>query len=217
MKESVQLFVFPSPLSPVVLGFPWWKQHNPHTDWFSASIINFLWFLPCSLHSVLWSLLEFLPKPNHLRRVTYVTFPVSIIISSKFLVKTKLNLFLHTNHMTVQYCHQGLLYPLRNFIISLPPRNKPWRNTLLSLWLPLLWSRFFLCWKEGQNCQPCIDFRGLNDCKEKISIATSRLCFCSPSWCCSRLQIGSYPLYESVSGMSGRWHSTLILDILNIW
>lgn len=47
-QESVQLFVIPSPLSPVVLGFPCWKRHNPHTDWSSASIIN--WSDFCHAH-----------------------------------------------------------------------------------------------------------------------------------------------------------------------
>ena len=46
--ESISLLVISSPLSPVVLGFPWLKTHNPQIDWATGRVI--LWSTHCLSH-----------------------------------------------------------------------------------------------------------------------------------------------------------------------
>lgn len=46
--ETIKLFVVPSPLSPVVLGMPWLKEHNPQIDWSIVSLSN--WSSECHAH-----------------------------------------------------------------------------------------------------------------------------------------------------------------------
>lgn len=36
--EYLKLFVISSPLTPLILGIPWLKTHNPHMDWAMATI-----------------------------------------------------------------------------------------------------------------------------------------------------------------------------------
>lgn len=47
-REEIQLFVIPSPHSPVVLGLPWFKLRKPHTDLRNTSITN--WSIHCHYH-----------------------------------------------------------------------------------------------------------------------------------------------------------------------
>ena len=43
-RECIQLFINPSPCSPVVLGLPWLWPHNPHIDWTTATISSWIPF-----------------------------------------------------------------------------------------------------------------------------------------------------------------------------
>lgn len=46
--ETISLFIIPAPTSPLVLGLPWLKLHDPHIDWSTSSISN--WSLFCHSH-----------------------------------------------------------------------------------------------------------------------------------------------------------------------
>ena len=46
--ESILLRVISSPLSPVVLGYPWLKTHNPQIDWATGRVIS--WSTHCLSH-----------------------------------------------------------------------------------------------------------------------------------------------------------------------
>ena len=46
--KTISLYIIPSPISPLVLGLPWLKLHNPHIDWCTSSITN--WSLFCHSH-----------------------------------------------------------------------------------------------------------------------------------------------------------------------
>ena len=62
--ETISFFFIPSPASPVVLGLPWLKLHNPQIDWVTVSIQN--WSLFCHshcLHSAIPSTLSKSPSP----------------------------------------------------------------------------------------------------------------------------------------------------------
>lgn len=47
-QDTISLSVIPSPTSPLVLGLPWLKSHNPHIDWSVSSITN--WSTFCHSH-----------------------------------------------------------------------------------------------------------------------------------------------------------------------
>lgn len=56
-QETLRLFMISSPQSPVVLGLPWLKRHNPNIDWTTASI--YAWSDSChrrsrSFHHPAW-------------------------------------------------------------------------------------------------------------------------------------------------------------------
>ena len=38
--ELISLFIMPAPHTPVVLGLPWLRLHNPHVDWARSTIIS---------------------------------------------------------------------------------------------------------------------------------------------------------------------------------
>ena len=46
--KSISLLVISSPLSPVVLGYPWLKIHNPQIDWATRQVIS--WCTHCLSH-----------------------------------------------------------------------------------------------------------------------------------------------------------------------
>ena len=37
-RENISFFLIPSPSSPVVLGLPWLRLHNPHIDWSTSPL-----------------------------------------------------------------------------------------------------------------------------------------------------------------------------------
>ena len=37
-REKLSFYVFPSPQSPLVLGYPWLSLHNPHLDWSNGRV-----------------------------------------------------------------------------------------------------------------------------------------------------------------------------------
>lgn len=51
-RETIQFFVISSPHSPLVLGLPWLRLHNPHINWVTSSIVNWSTFCHSNcLHS----------------------------------------------------------------------------------------------------------------------------------------------------------------------
>ena len=46
--ESISFFIISSPTTPLVLGLPWLRLHNPHIDWSTSTITN--WSLLCHSH-----------------------------------------------------------------------------------------------------------------------------------------------------------------------
>jgi hypothetical protein len=46
--ESISLLVITSPFSPVVLGYPWLKTHNPQMDWGTGRVVS--WSTHCLSH-----------------------------------------------------------------------------------------------------------------------------------------------------------------------
>ncbi len=57
--EVITLFVIPSPASPLVLGLPWLKLHNPHIDWYTSSSSTGVHFVTLIVYSQLSPLVSF--------------------------------------------------------------------------------------------------------------------------------------------------------------
>lgn len=58
-RESVTFYVLPSADSPLTLGFPWLKLHNPHLDWEGQKVIS--WSLFCHSNCLTCARV---PRPN---------------------------------------------------------------------------------------------------------------------------------------------------------
>lgn len=43
--EAIRFHVIPSPHTPLILGQPWLKRHNPHFDWVSGRVVS--WSTSC--------------------------------------------------------------------------------------------------------------------------------------------------------------------------
>lgn len=44
-SELISFFVLPSPRAPLVLGYPWLKEHNPTFDWVTGKVTS--WSMEC--------------------------------------------------------------------------------------------------------------------------------------------------------------------------
>lgn len=133
--ETISLYIISSSSSPLVLGLPWFKRHNPHIDWSTSSITN--WSLFCHSHC----LHSAIPTP-----VTNITVPpkpidLTSVPSNCHDLQEVFNkdcTFHLTHHMTVPLtCSQAPPYLRANCITSPGPKRRPWR-------LPRCWTHTFL-------------------------------------------------------------------------
>lgn len=115
--ETISLFIIPAPTSPLVLGLPWLKLHDPHID---LQLEPVLPFPPLPLVHQL-----------HLNRSTSPLFPLTIMTSRRFLVKIALCHYHLTDLTTVALIYsQALHYPPVNCIISPCLKGRPWKPIL---------------------------------------------------------------------------------------
>ena len=127
--ELIELFVISSPMSPVIVGLPWLKIHNPLVDWSTASIVNWSVFCHANcLRSAIPTSVSPLRAPR--RRLIYQLSPVSIMTSSRYSVRTRHSHYHHIDLMIVLLIYfLALLYLLKSSITSPSQRKKPWRHT----------------------------------------------------------------------------------------
>ncbi|KAL0157283.1 hypothetical protein M9458_048529, partial [Cirrhinus mrigala] len=90
--ECIQFFLIHSPKLPLILGYSWLAKHNPHIDW-TQGVVRGNYQHPISRPALprswllqKWNLL--LPHPL-LTVPTYLTFPMNIGISERFLARLK--------------------------------------------------------------------------------------------------------------------------------
>ena len=170
-RENISFFLIPSPSSPVVLGLPWLRLHNPHIDWATVSIQN--WSLFCHshcLHSAIPSTLASTPSPpkpvdvssvpstyHHLREVfskdRALSLPphrpydcgIELLPNASFPSSKLYNLSKPEREAMETYITDSLATGL------IRPSSSP------------LGAGFFFVEKKDKSLRPCIDFRGLND------------------------------------------------------
>ena len=168
-QEQIQFHLLHSPTQPLVLGYPWLQQHNPHIDWATGAILE--WGRECHRTCLKRAITPSSPEPSS---------PA-------------------TDLSSVPACYHGLgavfnkakatsLPPHRPYdcAISLLPGSTPPRGRLYSLSAPErkamedyisdslaagiirpssspAGAGFFFVGKKDGSLRPCIDYRGLND------------------------------------------------------
>ena len=156
-------------MSPVIVGLPWLKIHNPLVDWSTASIVNWSVFCHANcLRSAIPTSVSPLRAPR--RRLIYQLSPVSIMTSSRYSVRTRHSHYLHIDLMIVLLIYFLVRPPLlKSYITSPNQRKKSWRHTSRTPSQPAssaphpLGAGSFLVEKRDRSLHPCIDYTGLNE------------------------------------------------------
>lgn len=97
-REFIELYIIQSPSTPIVLGLPWLKTHNPHIDWITTTIRS--WSNFCHAHCLHSAIPEKSPSAPEPPEEIDLTFPVNIMIYKKYSAKTVPFHFHHTDLMT---------------------------------------------------------------------------------------------------------------------
>lgn len=169
--KTISLYLIPSPLSPLVLGLPWLKLHNPHIDWATLSIVN--WSLFCHshcLHSAIPTTVTSKPVPP--KPVDLTSVPSEYHDLQEVFSKDRApSLPPHRHYDCAIDLLPGAPLPSsRLYNISRPEREAMETYITDSVATGLirpsrspLGAGFFFVDKKDKTLRPCIDFRGLND------------------------------------------------------
>ena len=169
-RELIQFKIISSPQTPLVLGSPWLKKHNPHIDWSAGTIISWSQFCHSSC------LQSALPPAE----VTVASDPEPVDLSSipanyhdlarVFSKDLALSLPPHRPYDCAINLLSGAPLPSsRLYNLSRPEREameKYIKDSLAAGIIrpsssPVGAGFFFVAKKEG-TLRPCIDYRGLN-------------------------------------------------------
>ncbi|KAG1938716.1 retrotransposable element [Pimephales promelas] len=170
-RETISFLVFRSPFTPVVLGHPWLKRHNPHIDWSLSSILS--WKLSCHVDC----LVSAVPPVSSVSVFQEEAGDLSGVPEEY-----------HDLREVFSRSRATSLPPHRPYDcgIELLPGTTPPRGRLYSLSAPErealenylsdslkagtivpssspAGAGFFFVKKKDGSLRPCIDYRGLND------------------------------------------------------
>lgn len=132
-QETIFLFIFQSPFTPVVLGHPWLVLHNPQIDWVKGGI--HLWKLSChsnclvSAVSPVTSVSVFQEEPGDLSGVPEEYHDLRSVFSRSRAVSLQP---IHSYDCAIDL-HPNTTPPAVDFIPSLRPNERLWRNISRSL------------------------------------------------------------------------------------
>lgn len=157
-QETVELFVISSPLSPVVLGLPWLKVHNPQIDWATVSITG--WSNHCHSHC-LGSAKTAFSSPSPAEEVNISSVPSEYHdLKLVFSKDRALSLPPHRPYDCAIELLPGAPLPTKNCTTSPGRRKRPWRSILVNpcplasfVLLPHLWEWVFSLWTKKTS--PC--------------------------------------------------------------
>ncbi len=170
-REQIQPCVIPSPTSPLVLGLPWLKIHNPNIDWQTSKIVS--WSTYCHTHC-LQSAVPTVETPSSasFKSPDLSSVPLEYHeLSQVFSKDLALSLPPHRPYDCAIELLPGAKLPTsRLYNISLPEKKVMEKYITDSLAAGLirpssspLGAGFFFVEKKDTTLRPCIDFRGLND------------------------------------------------------
>ena len=168
-REHLQLYVISSPSSPVVLGLPWLRLHNPHIDWCSSAVSS--WSAFCHshcLHSAATTVKPsscIAPPSPDLSLVPQVYHNLATVFSKE----RALSLPPHRPYDCAIYLLPALPSS-RLYNLSRPEQesmedyiNTSRASRLIRPSSSPLGAGFFFVGKKDGSLRPCIDYRGLNE------------------------------------------------------
>ncbi|KAL3980939.1 ETS domain-containing transcription factor ERF [Sarotherodon galilaeus] len=175
-SETIQLYVFQAPLTPLVLGYPWLRHHNPVINWIKESIVG--WGEACHM-SCLKAATPFsepltkssLSEPPDLSSVP----PIYHDLKQVFCKDRARSLPPHRPYDCGIDLLPGAPLPTsRLYSLSQPERKSMERYINESLVAGLIHpstspvaAGFFFVTKKDKSLRPCIDYRGLNNISVK--------------------------------------------------
>lgn len=170
-QEVISLFVIPSPTTPLVLGLPWLKLHNPHIDWSASTITNWSTFCHSHcLHSATPPRAPSSPEPH--QPIDLSTIPsVYHDLQEVFSKDKALSLPPHRPYDCAIELLPGAPLPSQKlYNLSKPEKESMEQYITDSLAAGLIrpssspvGAGFFFVEKKDKTLRPCIDFRGIND------------------------------------------------------
>ncbi|KAL4007327.1 hypothetical protein ACER0C_001179 [Sarotherodon galilaeus] len=169
--ERVSLFLFKAPSTPLVLGFPWLKQHNPQIDWAQGRVTGWSeWCHEHCLRAAVPSLVPLTPEAQVKAPDLSAVPPEYHDLARVFSKDLAVSLPPHRPYDCGIDLHPGAPLPTsRLYSISRPERETMERYITDSLSAGLirpstspLGAGFFFVQKKDKSLRPCIDFRGLN-------------------------------------------------------
>ena len=168
--ESISLLVITSPFSPVVLGYPWLKTHNPQMDWGTGRVVS--WSTHCLSHCLRSAQSPRAPElasaavPPDLSSVPEEYHDLGEVFS----MSRALSLPPHRPYDCAIDLLSGAPLPgSRLFNLSRPERESMEEYIGESLSTGIIRTSsspvgagFFFVGKKDGSLRPCIDYRGLN-------------------------------------------------------
>ncbi|XP_028324820.1 uncharacterized protein LOC114476995 [Gouania willdenowi] len=168
--EIISLYIVSSPSSPLVLGLPWLKRHNPHIDWLKLSIVN--WSLFCHNHCLHSAIPPNASTPASLKPIDLTLVPVEYHdLQEVFSKDQALSLPPHRPYdCSIDLISGAPLPTSKLYNLSKPEREAMETYISDSLASGLIrpssspvGAGFFFVDKRDRTLRPCIDYRGLND------------------------------------------------------
>uniref|UniRef100_A0A8P4GPN0 Gypsy retrotransposon integrase-like protein 1 n=1 Tax=Dicentrarchus labrax TaxID=13489 RepID=A0A8P4GPN0_DICLA len=169
-REEISLLVISSPNTPVVLGYPWLKLHNPQFDWSTGSLIS--WSAHCHSHclqsaSVTHPTVPKPPEPPDLSAVPVEYHNLGEVFSKHRAVSLPPH---RPYDCAIELLPGSTLPSSRLYNLSRPEHEAMEKYIGDSLAAGLIrpssspvGAGFFFVTKKDQSLRPCIDYRGLND------------------------------------------------------
>ncbi len=168
--ETIRLFVFQSPQTPLILGLPWLERHNPHISWSERQISR--WSEYCLQNCLSCTSPEQQPEPCTTSNIPGEYHDLATAFS-----KTKASQL--PPHRSCD-CAIDLLpgsQPPKGRVFPLSQPESEAMKTYIEEELAKGFIRpsispasagFFFVKKKDGGLRPCIDYRGLNDISVKF-------------------------------------------------
>lgn len=168
-QETLQLNLISSPQTPLILGYPWLKKHNPHFDWSNGKVKS--WSSFCHLNCLQSALPPAgsaipPPAPPDLTNVPVEYHDLAEVFSKE----RALSLPPHRPYDCAIDLLPGATLPSsRLYNLSKPEQEAMERYIKDSLDAGIIrpssspvGAGFFFVDKKDKTLRPCIDYRGLN-------------------------------------------------------
>ena len=170
-SEFISFFILSSPHVPLVIGYPWLKEHNPSFDWVTGKVTS--WSIDCHANclrtacspAISSQISDSVPPDLSLVPETYHE------LGEVFSKQKAQSLPPHRPYDCAINLFPGAAFPKgRLYSISRPEREALETYIKESLAASLirpssspLGAGFFFVSKKDGSLRPCIDYRGLND------------------------------------------------------